>query len=201
MPHVRSRVPTDQMRRLALDAARAILIEEGPQAVTLMAVAKRISRTHANLLHHFGSAAELQRELAAEMARSICAEIADAVEARRAGARSRRDVVDLVFDAFGRQGGGALASWMLVNGNRDALHPVLGTIHQLLDRLHPEDGEVVRTTALGLVLMALGDALLGEPLSQSLDLPREAAREEAVRMVTEKMKSIDLAAGWNKEPD
>ena len=184
-----------------MEAARSLLLESGPQAVTLKSVAGRIGRTHANLLHHFGSAAELQRELAAEMARSICAEIADAVEARRAGARSRRDVVDLVFDAFGRQGGGALASWMLVNGNRDALHPVLGTIHQLLDRLHPEDGEVVRTTALGLVLMALGDALLGEPLSQSLDLPREAAREEAVWMVTEKMKSIDLAAGWNKEPD
>jgi len=198
---MRRRLSHEQSRADALEAARSLLLESGPQAVTLKSVAGRIGRTHANLLHHFGSAAELQRELAAEMARSICAEIADAVEARRAGARSRRDVVDLVFDAFGRQGGGALASWMLVNGNRDALHPVLGTIHQLLDRLHPEDGEVVRTTALGLVLMALGDALLGEPLSQSLDLPREAAREEAVRMVTEKMKSIDLAAGWNKEPD
>src|SRR6185369_9995406 len=193
---MRRRLSHEQSRAVALEAARSLLLESGPQAVTLKSVAGRIGRTHANLLHHFGSAAELQRELAAEMARSICAEIADAVEARRAGARSRRDVVDLVFDAFGRQGGGALASWMLVNGNRDALHPVLGTIHQLLDRLHPEDGEVVRTTALGLVLMALGDALLGEPLSQSLDLPREAAREEAVRMVTEKMKSIDLAAGW-----
>jgi len=198
---MRRRLSHEQSRAVALEAARSLLLESGPQAVTLKSVAGRIGRTHANLLHHFGSAAELQRELAAEMARSICAEIADAVEARRAGARSRRDVVDLVFDAFGRQGGGALASWMLVNGNRDALHPVLGTIHQLLDRLHPEDGEVVRTTALGLVLMALGDAMLGEPLSQSLDLPREAAREEAVRMVTEKMKSIDLAAGWNKEPD
>jgi AcrR family transcriptional regulator len=198
---MRRRLSHEQSRAVALEAARSLLLESGPQAVTLKSVAGRIGRTHANLLHHFGSAAELQRELAAEMARSICAEIADAVEARRAGARSRRDVVDLVFDVFGRQGGGALASWMLVNGNRDALHPVLGTIHQLLDRLHPEDGEVVRTTALGLVLMALGDALLGEPLSQSLDLPREAAREEAVRMVTEKMKSIDLAAGWNKEPD
>ena len=198
---MRRRLSHEQSRAVALEAARSLLLESGPQAVTLKSVAGRIGRTHANLLHHFGSAAELQRELAAEMARSICAEIADAVEARRAGARSRRDVVDLVFDAFGRQGGGALASWMLVNGNRDALHPVLGTIHQLLDRLHPEDGEVVRTTALGLVLMALGDALLGEPLSQSLDLPREAAREEAVWMVTEKMKSIDLAAGWNKEPD
>ena len=40
--------------------ARILLIEAGPQAVTLKAVAARIGRTHANLLHHFGSAAELQ---------------------------------------------------------------------------------------------------------------------------------------------
>jgi hypothetical protein len=36
-----------------------------------------------------------------------------------------------------------------------------------------------------LVLMALGDALLGGPLSQSLDLPRTAARDEAERMLIE----------------
>jgi AcrR family transcriptional regulator len=44
-----------------LQAARALLIEAGPQAVTLKAVASRIGRTHANLLHHFGSAAGLQK--------------------------------------------------------------------------------------------------------------------------------------------
>src|SRR4051812_36300961 len=63
MPHLRSRLSTDEMRRLSLEAARAILIEEGPQAVTLMAVAKRINRTHANILHHFGSAGELRRAM------------------------------------------------------------------------------------------------------------------------------------------
>jgi AcrR family transcriptional regulator len=55
-------------RRLSPEASRsaalergALLIEQGPQAVTLKAVSARIGRTHANLLHHFGSAAELQR--------------------------------------------------------------------------------------------------------------------------------------------
>ena len=47
----------------ALEAARALLVEAGPQAVTLKAVAGRIGRTHANLLHHFGSAAGLQKAL------------------------------------------------------------------------------------------------------------------------------------------
>ena len=48
----------------ALEAARGLLVESGPQAVTLKAVAGRIGRTHANLLHHFGSAAGLQKALA-----------------------------------------------------------------------------------------------------------------------------------------
>lgn len=184
---------------MALEAARGLLLEGGPQAVTLKAVAARVGRTHANLLHHFGSAAGLQRALASEMAASICASIGEAVAARRAGSGSRREVVDLVFDAFGRQGGGALAAWMLVSGNRDALDPVIETIHGLVDQLHPQDGEVVRATALTMVLIALGDSLMGEPMARSLGLSSDAARVEVVRLVAERLKPIDVASGWDHE--
>jgi AcrR family transcriptional regulator len=53
----RKRLSPEESRDAALEAARALLLEAGPQAVTLKAVAARIGRTHANLLHHFGSAA------------------------------------------------------------------------------------------------------------------------------------------------
>ncbi|MFM8542890.1 MAG: TetR family transcriptional regulator, partial [Chakrabartia sp.] len=55
----RRRLSPEESRASALEAASAILIEAGPQAVTLKAVAARMGRTHANLLHHFGSAAGL----------------------------------------------------------------------------------------------------------------------------------------------
>lgn len=181
---------------MAIDAARELLLEGGPQAVTLKAVAARVGRTHANLLHHFGSAAGLQRALASEMSTAICTNIAEAVAARRAGTGSRREVVDLVFDAFGRQGGGALAAWMLVTGNRDALDPVMTAIHGLIDQLHPHDGELVRATALTMVLIALGDSLMGEPMARALGLSSEAARVEVVRIVAERLKPIDLESGW-----
>ena len=61
---IRKRLPPEESRRAAMEAARALLIESGPPSVTLKAVAARIGRTHANLLHHFGSAAGLQQELA-----------------------------------------------------------------------------------------------------------------------------------------
>jgi AcrR family transcriptional regulator len=184
---IRKRLPSEESRRAALEAARSLLIEAGPQAVTLKAVAGRIGRTHANLLHHFGSAAELQKALAAYLARAICATIADAVRANRAGLGSPREVVDLTFDAFDREGAGALASWMLLSGNEDALDPILASIHDLVEELHDAGSGTMRQLTLNLVLLALGDALLGQQLANSLGLPRRTARETAEEMLVESM--------------
>jgi hypothetical protein len=182
---IRKRLTQEESRTAALEAARALLIEAGPQAVTLKAVGTRVGRTHANLLHHFGSASGLQKALAAHLAATICATIAEAVIATRAGIGAPREVVDLTFDAFDREGGGALASWMLLSGNEDALDPIVDTIHDLVEELHDIGAEAMREVTLSLVLLALGDALMGEPLSRSLGLPRTAAREQGERMLVE----------------
>ncbi len=175
----RKRLPPQESRMAALIAARALLIETGPQAVTLKAVAGRIGRTHANLLHHFGSASGLQKALAQHLADTICATIAEAVIASHSGIGSPRDVVDLTFDAFDKEGGGALASWMLLSGNEDALDPIVEAIHDLVDELDELSSGEMRGTTHALVLLALGDALMGGPLTQSLGLPRTAARQTA----------------------
>lgn len=166
-------------RTAALDAARALLIEEGPQAVTLKAVATRIGRTHANLLHHFGSADELRSALAASMAERITERIGLAVLKARAGEADPRAIVDLTFDAFGREGAGALASWMILSGDRAALDPILEAIQRLVDRLGVYEGRPLRAMTLSLVLTAMGDALLGEAMAATLGLPRSSAREMA----------------------
>src|SRR5215213_10193038 len=131
----RTRLSPEQSRSAALDAARQLLLTDGPQAVTLKAVAARIGRTHANLLHHFGSAAGLQGELARSIAESVTASIADAVERARSGELDARHIVDQTFDAFGREGAGALAAWMILTGNRDALHPILDSLRALVAQL------------------------------------------------------------------
>ncbi len=180
---IRKRLTQEESRTAAVEAARALLIELGPQAVTLKAVSARIGRTHANLLHHFGSAAGLQKELARHLAVTICASIEAAVLASRAGQGTARDVVDLTFDAFGKEGGGALASWMLVNGNEDALDPIVEAIHDLVDDLGEFGSGANRQSTHALCLMALGDALLGGPLTASLELPRTSARDTAEAML------------------
>ena len=182
---IRKRLSQEESRTVALEAARALLIELGPQAVTLKAVASRIGRTHANLLHHFGSAAGLQKALAEHLAVTICATIEEAVIASRSGSGSARDVVDLTFDAFDKEGGAALASWMLVSGNEDALDPIVDVIHDLVDDLDEFGSGQMRPITHALCLMALGDALMGSALTQSLDLPRTSARDLAEQMLVD----------------
>lgn len=176
----RKRLNSEESRSAALEAARALLLEEGPQAVTLKAVAGKVGRTHANLLHHFGSAAGLQSELARSIAGRVTGSIAEAVTRARAGEADAREVVDGTFDAFDREGAGALAAWMILSGNRDALNPILDSIRGLVAQLRVghEEQHVTETT-LWLVLAALGDSLLGAAIAEALSMERDTARRLA----------------------
>ena len=162
---------------MALAAARKLLLERGPQAVTLKAVAAEIGRTHANLLHHFGSAAGLQAALARSIAERVNGTISKAVERARAGEADPREIVDGAFDAFGKEGAGALAAWMILTGNRDALDAVLESLRGLVGQLSAGHAdERVAENTLGLVLSALGDSLLGDAIAEALGMPRDTAR-------------------------
>lgn len=192
----RRRLSPEESRSAALEAASQILIEMGPQALTLKAVAARIDRTHANLLHHFGSAAGLQKALAAYLAESVCGTIGGRMSAAEPGERNVREIVDLAFDAFDEGGAGALASWMIANGNEDALDPIIDSIHRLIDGMAPDAHEkrLMHEDTLALVLMAMGDAQLGGPLASALGLPRDTARALATELITGR-----IAAFWSEQ--
>jgi AcrR family transcriptional regulator len=182
----KKRLSPEESRSAALEAARHILIEMGPAAVTLKAVASRIDRTHANLLHHFGSAAGLQKALAAYQAETVCATIGRKMAESPPGQRNVREIVDLAFDAFNEGGAGALATWMAATGNEDALDPIVEAIHRLIDNIAPDAHEkrLMHEDTLALVLMALGDAQLGGPMAEALDLPRDTSRVLATELIT-----------------
>jgi len=201
MSITRERLSADESRAVALVAAQRLLIEEGPQAVTLKAVGAAIGKTHANLLHHFGSAAGLQAALAARIGEQVSAGIGDAVRRSREGKADPIEIVDRVFDTFGREGAGALATWMILSGNRDALDPILESIHIMVERLRDghEDRPIEETT-LWIVLAAIGDALLGEPLARALDLPRDRAREVVRRLLIGSTGLSEAVAGKGRAP-
>ena len=191
---IRKRLTPAESRLAALEAARAILIEAGPQAVTLKAVGQRIGRTHAALLHHFGSAAGLQRALAEHLTTTVCDSIEEAINAARAGIAQPREVVDQAFDAFGREGGGALVSWLLATGHEDAIEPFVRVIHEMVDRIHPEESDHAEALAahrstLMIVLLGLGQSLMGDPLAAALRLPPETARDMAETLLVNSLAS------------
>jgi AcrR family transcriptional regulator len=169
-----------------------LLLEQGPQAVTLKAVAAEIGRTHANLLHHFGSAAGLQGELARSIADRVTVSIGVAVERARAHEADAGDIAEMTFDAFGREGAGALAAWMILTGNRDALNPILESIRSLVGQLTVghEDQHVGETT-LWLVLLALGDSLLGPAIADALSLDAGTARDIAAKRLRKQIEAAN----------
>src|ERR671929_723370 len=196
----RKRLSPEQSRSAALEAARRLLLRDGPQAVTLKAVAAEVGRTHANLLHHFGSAAGLQSELARAIVGSVTSSIAQTVERARAGEADPREIIDRTFDVFDREGAGALAAWMILTGNRDALNPILDSIRGLVSQLSVghEEHQVAETT-LALCLSALGDALLGPPFAEALNVDQDAARKIAAERLRARLDHYRHPAGVNDQ--
>jgi hypothetical protein len=84
---------------------------------------------------------------------------------------------------------------MLMNGNEDALDPLVEAIHDLVDDLGDHESAMMHDTTHALCLMALGDALMGGALAQSLGLPRTSARDTAEKMLVEAALKAGLPVG------
>jgi AcrR family transcriptional regulator len=196
---IRKRMPPDESRAAAVAAARDLLTREGVAAVTLKAVAARIGRTHANLLHHFGSVAGLHAALAEDIAHSVAASITGSIGRMRRGEARLRDVIEGMFDAFIDQGAGELIAWVVLTRQREALETIVEAIAQVIrDISEPGEERPLDQATLGLVLLAIGDSLAGSEVARACGLERSAARDIAVRQViavlSGKIKAADATA-------
>jgi AcrR family transcriptional regulator len=192
----RKRLTQDESRTAAVTAARALLLEQGAAAITLKAVAAKVGRTHANLLHHFGSVAGLHRALAEDIAATVSASINSAIARRRQGLATERDVVDAMFDAFTDQGAGELIGWIALTRQRDALKPVIDTISAIVaDFRAVGDTRPMDKVTLGLVLLAIGDSLVGEEVAEGVAQPRSEIRDLAVRQIGAMVAPADSPQG------
>ena len=59
---------------------------------------------------------------------------------------------------------------------------------------HGADPMQVHEETLALVLMAMGDALIGSALARSLGLPETAARDRAERMLVRSLETVSQQA-------
>lgn len=193
-------MPPDESRAAAVAAARDLLTREGVAAVTLKAVAAKIGRTHANLLHHFGSVSGLHAALAEDIATSVAGSITGSIGRMRRGEARLRDVIEGMFDAFIDQGAGELIAWVVLTRQREALETIVDAIAQVIrDISEPGEERPLDQATLGLVLLAIGDSLAGSEVARACGLPRSAARDIAVRQViavlSGRIKAADATAG------
>ena len=180
----RRRLSQQESRELALAAARELLRDEGVAAITLKSVAGRIHRTHANLLHHFGSVAGLHRALADRIAHEVAASITDTIGRMRRGEMGLRDVIEGMFDLFDQQRVGELMAWVMLTRQNEALEPVADAIAEVVrDISSPNDERPLDQATLGLVLLDIGDSLVGAEVARACGLPRSAARDIAAQQV------------------
>jgi len=184
-PVRRQRRQPDEVRSSAIEAARKLLATEGPTAITLKAVASELGMTHTNLIHHFGSAGDLQSALMKEMVRELTATIEAAIAESGAGAANRRLFVDLVFDAFDKGGAGRLAAWIVMSGNARLLTPVGQVVREYVSYVEHEmakEGgdeklhERVTSSLMLVTLAALGDSIIGDVLRKMVERDRDALR-------------------------
>jgi AcrR family transcriptional regulator len=188
-PKRRRRAP-EEARREALVSARQLLIDSGPTAITLKAVGDEIGVTHANLIHHFGSAAGLQSALMESMVRDLADALDAAVTQLRSDTGAPRALVDAVFDAFDKGGAGRLAAWIALSGDLQHLEPVRAAVHDLVqaicDKFAAEGEQThnrVTSAVLFIALCAFGDAVIGAPLRDMLDRDEDSARKIVARLL------------------
>lgn len=181
-PRRRRRSP-DEARREAVEAARALLLSGGPNAVTLSAVAADIGVTHANLIHHFGSAAGLQSALMGSMVADLGQALETAVTRLRTDDGAPMELINAVFDAFAEGGAGRLAAWIALSGDLTHLDPVRDAVNNLVNAIAEkmgDDGEArerIGSAVLFIALSAFGEALIGPPLRDMLDQDEDASRQ------------------------
>jgi AcrR family transcriptional regulator len=176
--HHRRRRSSQDAKAEALSAARRILLELGPGALTLKAVAADVGVTHANLLHHFGSAGGLRTELMAMMLRNLSESLREVVDRLRAGEASMGEVVNLTFDAFDAGGASHLAAWMVLNRDTDQLEPIGEVVRELADAIRlPDHPAEVDRAILFVTMMAFADGVVGKYLRSMLAQSPDAARD------------------------
>lgn len=181
----------EAVRRAALEAGRRLLLDAGPRAITLKAVGAALGMTHANLIHHFGSADAFQTQLKDLMVQDLTRQITAIVAGQAADTAS---VVGQVFDAYGRGGIAVLMAWSALSGAPYDETGIAATSRDLVAALTPRlegprAAERAREIVAFVTLLAFADGLIGGAMAEAVGGERDAVRTLTARLVDELARS------------
>jgi TetR/AcrR family transcriptional regulator, repressor for neighboring sulfatase len=183
-PIERRRKP-DAVREEALATGRRLLAHGGPGAITLKAISAEMGMSHANLIHHFGSAEAFQDQLKSTLVQELTQTVTALLHRYRAGQVRMADIVDTVFAAYSSGGIGTLVAWsaMTKTGRED--HGLDRAILDLVTVLEggmtgPQAPSRARAAVRLVTFLALGNSLIGCSLAKTMGSDRGEMRDLTV---------------------
>jgi AcrR family transcriptional regulator len=190
----RLRRAPEAARENILQAAEAVLIASGPQALKLVDVARSAGISNAAVLHHFGSIDEVQAALMERMIRQLVGRILAATSEDHGSLDTVARSVVALFDAFETRGAARLAAWLELTGEARRLTVVREAVREVIDvraAQFPDvaPGELEDFTVLCIVV-ALGAGLHGPTLSTLLDKPAGRARELTLALLIGHLRQV-----------
>jgi len=194
-----------------LDIAEQRLATHGPEGLKIADVAKEAGITHSTVLHHFGSAAELQKALVERMTASLLGDILKTLDSDEIESGDVAQIVSRVFSTLSDRGHARLMAWLTLTGQRD--HSMSEGDHLLADvvslierRLNNQEGTTSRDAhkAAQYVVMlaafaAIGDGVSREFLSPIIGLDEEDAQEGFRRWFADMLSDWSLDDGADQQ--
>jgi AcrR family transcriptional regulator len=209
----RIRRSRDESRQLILEAAEALLRQNGPDAVNVRAVAAKVGLTDAAINHHFGTRQELLEALLRHGGRRLKADLNAALAQWQKTDHSVERLVDIIADLYADGGYAGLALRLHLSGWRDRgagmLSPVVDALHDLrlavfaaAGKSRPSMSETRFIVGLMHQTLAL-DPLFGTAFRRSAGMARleEPSRDHKKKLwggILRATLAADLAAGESR---
>lgn len=185
----RIRRSADDARRQILEAAERRLIEGGPDAVRVQAIARDIGITDAAIHYHFGSREGLHEALLRHAGRRLKDQLMAVVSGWDAESLRMHELVDLLQQTYDRQGYARLTAWMglagwrprgsgMLRAHAEAVHSARAERASIVGAPEPSTEDTQFTLAL-LNLVVWAEALLGDSTRRMVGLPTNRATASA----------------------
>jgi AcrR family transcriptional regulator len=184
------------VRLEALKIGRRLLLEGGLGALTLKAVGAALGMSHANLIHHFGSAEAFQDQLKSLMVEELTRDVTALIRKQAAGKIDVAEIVDSVFAAYASGGIGLLVAWAAItksDGGTEELRQAIGELVGVLESLiaTPEAARRARMMVILVSVLALGDSLIGDQFAQTLGSDPHEMRHLTTRILEQLRHEMD----------
>lgn len=205
----RGRKSAGEARRTILEAAERRLIEGGPEAIRVQAIARDLGLTDAAIHYHFGSRDGLVEALVRSAGRRLKEQVGQTTRRRKAGAVDLRALIDLIAETYGDRGYARLTAWMALAGWKvrgsgmyrepaEAIHAV--RVRRAETRGAPApalEDTLFAVALLNLVLWA--EPLVGSAMRRSVGLAGDGATASRHREWLARLLEEHVSAGAGRQ--